>query len=149
MQTVLESRIPDTTKAFLRLGRRGRRRATQALRQSEQLIAAACDCTNVGVWTENQTTGELITSPAVKRLHGLREQAEINRAVVSAAVHPEDRPRVEACRRAISDDKPSVVEYRTLSPDGTVRWLLAQARVIADSGGGNRLVGVVQDITDR
>jgi PAS domain S-box-containing protein len=64
-------------------------------------------------------------------------------------VHPEDRPRVEACRRAINDDKPSVVEYRTLWPDGTVRRLLAQARFIADSGGGNRLVGVVQDITDR
>jgi len=147
VQAALENCILDAAaNAFLRLGHAGRWRPEQALRQSEKLIRMALPCTSVGVWTEIRATGEWIASPIAKLLHGLPEQAEINYEVVSAAVHPEDRPRVEAFRRSMKDGK---LEYRTLWPDGTVRWLLAKVRFIADPGGGNRLVGVIQDITDR
>lgn len=73
----------------------------------------------------------------------------MNYEVASAAVHPEDRQRVEASKHAMKDGRPLVVEYRTLWPDGTVRWLLAQARFIGHKGNRTRLVGVIQNITDR
>lgn len=150
MQTVAENSILDTvSEAFLRLDRAGRRRAKQTLRQSEKLLRVTLDCANVGVWTENRVTGEFTASPVAKRLHGLPEQTEMNYEVASAAVHPEDRQRVEASKHAMKDGRPLVVEYRTLWPDGTVRWLLAQARFIGHKGKRTRLVGVVQNITDR
>jgi hypothetical protein len=75
MQTVLGNHILDTaTEAFLRLDRAGRRRPEQALRQSEELIQMALDCTNVGVWTENRATGEFLASPIAKRCMDFRSR---------------------------------------------------------------------------
>jgi PAS domain S-box-containing protein len=58
------------------------------------------------------------------------------------------------CCRATSATQPGAdpsfsFEHRTLSADGTVRWLLAQGRVFFDGDRAVRVAGTALDITDR
>jgi two-component system, NarL family, sensor histidine kinase UhpB len=66
------------------------------------------------------------------------------------AVHPEDRPRIEA---ALADDglsRPYDEVYRIVRPDETVRWIWDRAVVVRDAAGRVRhLAGIAADITGR
>ncbi len=53
-----------------------------------------------------------------------------------------------ALRRAIDDGTPYHSEHRTVWPDGTVRWLVSNAETLKGRSSW-RLVGLVQDVTDR
>jgi PAS domain S-box-containing protein len=66
-------------------------------------------------------------------------------------VHPDDRARVQASERAaISQGAPHDLDYRIIRPDGEVRLIHEEGEVIRDgSGAPVRMVGTVQDITER
>src|SRR6185503_3424740 len=66
-------------------------------------------------------------------------------------VHPDDR---EAVRRtsenAIVNDAPYNIEHRIVRGDGAVRWVQTKADVVRnDARKPLRMVGTIQDITDR
>jgi signal transduction histidine kinase/CheY-like chemotaxis protein len=65
-------------------------------------------------------------------------------------VHPDD---VEAVRRAgrvaLAGHAPYKVDHRIVRLDGTVRWVHEEAQIIRDRAGQPRMLGVVQDITER
>ncbi|ROR02943.1 hybrid sensor histidine kinase/response regulator [Desulfosoma caldarium] len=68
----------------------------------------------------------------------------------SACLHPEDRDRVLAeRRRALKEAQPLSCEYRLISHDGQVRWVLDQARVVHGTDGTRKLHGILHDITER
>ncbi|HXH38287.1 MAG TPA: ATP-binding protein [Thermoanaerobaculia bacterium] len=71
--------------------------------------------------------------------------------LMSTYVHPEDRARLaEACERARTEDAPLDLEHRIRTRGGGERVLhLRGQRVLDDSGTAVRIVGVVQDITER
>jgi two-component system sensor kinase FixL len=66
-------------------------------------------------------------------------------------VHPEDRAlRDSTVQRALETQGGYEIEYRTLLPDGTVRWIGARARCVSDEHGAlTRLIGVSMDVTER
>jgi len=66
-------------------------------------------------------------------------------------VHPEDRCLVsEASRKAQESGEDYHIEHRIVRTDGQVRFVLEHARVDPGrSGGSARLIGTIQDITDR
>src|SRR6185369_17203884 len=66
-------------------------------------------------------------------------------------VHPEDRATREiAIRRALETRGGYEIEYRSLEPDGTVRWINGRARCIdPNDGTGLKLFGVSIDVTAR
>jgi PAS domain S-box-containing protein len=66
-------------------------------------------------------------------------------------VHPEDQARVrEVLIDAIQTKRPYTVEFRTLWPDGTVRWAAARGRFHYSSAGEpERKYGITVDITER
>jgi PAS domain S-box-containing protein len=69
----------------------------------------------------------------------------------AARLHPDDRAETE---RAVHDAQESggdyAHEFRTLHPDGTVRWLSAQGQFFYDAAGAPvRMVGVMIDTTAR
>ncbi len=67
-----------------------------------------------------------------------------------ACLHPEDRERVLAeRRRALEEARPLCCEYRLVSPDGQVRWVLDQASVVHAKDGTRQLHGILHDITER
>ena len=71
--------------------------------------------------------------------------------VLSRSIHPDD---IEAVRAAISqgqaDGQPLEVQFRRYRPDGALQWISAALVTILDaSGRPRRMIGVLQDITDR
>jgi PAS domain S-box-containing protein len=66
-----------------------------------------------------------------------------------AIVHSDDRPRVEAAiERSLSNGTPFEIELRAPRPDGSIWWLASKA-AWRESPGDKRLIGLVQDITER
>lgn len=65
-------------------------------------------------------------------------------------VHPDDLPRVQAHLReyAQSDNRLREVEFRCRHQHGEWRWLHSRERLFA-AGGGNLVLGVAVDVTDR
>ena len=68
-----------------------------------------------------------------------------------ACLHPDDRDAVRAASRAaVANGVPYDIEHRVLRPDGTIRWVHEQANILRDAQGRpRRMIGTVQDVTDR
>ncbi len=66
-------------------------------------------------------------------------------------IHPDDAPRVwEQFSAAITGKGEYHSEYRVTRPDGDVRWTAVHGAVLLDATGiPTRVIGVVQDITER
>jgi PAS domain S-box-containing protein len=129
----------------------GRKRAEQALRDSEENLRLALDGARLGTWQWKLETDELEGSPLSFALFGLPADTKFNFARFGASLHPEDRAHVgEAMRRCLAGEAEYDVEYRTIWPDGTERWIAARGRVYQNAGGKNVDVrGILFDITDR
>ncbi len=126
-----------------------RKRAEEAVRESESRLQMALHAAKAGTWEAVPDRGEFVASDLAQKLFGLAADNEgtINNAL--AAIVPEDRQNFDMeLRRAVQTGTAFQVEFRTSDPDGSVRWLNAQAepRPAADP---DRLIGLVQDVTDR
>lgn len=66
------------------------------------------------------------------------------------AVHPEDKDRVvRALGQALVGKEPFNIEHRIVCPDGSVRFVQGKAEVTFEEGRPVRVLGMVQDITDK
>ena len=66
-------------------------------------------------------------------------------------IHPDDQERVwKSANDAMRKRKPYMVEFRTLWPDGTVRWVEATGKFYySPDGEAERMLGMDVDITER
>jgi PAS domain S-box-containing protein len=66
-------------------------------------------------------------------------------------IHPDDQERVwKSANDAMYNHKPYMVEFRTLWPDGTVRWVEATGKFYySPDGEAERMFGMDVDITER
>ncbi len=124
------------------------------LRRSEAALNKAQRFAKVGSWTWHIKSNRLEWSDEMYRLFGIaRETFTGDLAdVIAHAIHPEDRAAVNAVNRAVAEDgTPTPLEYRILLPDGSVRFVWAEAGELNLDGAGKpeTLSGIVQDITER
>jgi PAS domain S-box-containing protein len=128
-----------------------RKRAEEALRDSEERLRLALDGARLGTWRWKLETDELEGSPLTFALFGLPPDTKFNFARFRSTLHPGDRIRVEeARRRALAGQSEYDVEYRSIWPDGTERWIAARGRVYQNAAGENtHMGGILFDITDR
>jgi PAS domain S-box-containing protein len=130
-----------------------RKRAEEALRESQQRLAMATAAGGVGIWDYDLGTGEIYIDPALKTILGFADH-EIRNHIDDWVkhIHPEDRERVLANLEVYLANEPPACEFehRLLHKDGSVRWFLARGTFIrlADET-PYRLVGTQTDITDR
>lgn len=129
-----------------------RKRAQEALRENEQMLAVAQRIAHVGNWVWEIPTGHLSWSDEVYRIFGLTPQ-EFPGTYQGflERVHPEDRSRVEAAIQATVDNHHRyAVDFRIRRPDGVERIVQASGEIELGPGGDPlRMVGAVQDITER
>ncbi len=130
-----------------------REESLKELRRSEASLAEAQHTAKLGNWDWNIQAGTLYWSDEIYRIFGLTPQAfDATYEAFLKSVHPEDHTRVtEAVNCAIaSDDTPYDIDHRIVLPDGTIRVVHEQAQVFRDpAGGALRMLGTVQDITER
>ncbi len=132
--------------------RRDHRRAEEALRESQTGLAKAQEIAHLGNWDWDIVTNELRWSDEIYRIFGLQPQ-EFG-ATYDAfldLVHSDDRDRVrESVYDTLYRGEPYGLDHRILLPDGEVRVVHEDGEVTLDeTGKPTRMVGTVQDITER
>ncbi len=130
-----------------------RRRAEEALRDSEERYALAVRGANDGIWDWNLETGEIYYSNRWKSMLGLDDD-EIPPTPESwfSRVHPEDLPklRTRLDRHLSGATEMFEDEHRLEHRDGNYRWMLARGLALhGKSGTPFRIAGSQTDITDR
>ncbi len=125
-------------------------RAELALRRSEARLLLAQDVGGIGTFEVRLDRDELEASAQMFRLYGLPERQGCSTAYFVDAVLEEDRGLVYSPERRLDPAAPTTAEYRIRrANDGALRWIRRVARRIEGRGLAPRLIGVVQDVTDR
>lgn len=106
-------------------------------------LARAQEVGGLGWWEFDVDNQRLVWSPMVAAIMGLPEKIEASLALVAEQSHPDDRPRVLDLHRNLATAPGTSLTYRICRPDGEVRWI----RETIDHGSGNRVLGVMRDIT--
>jgi len=127
-----------------------RRRAEEALRESEARYRAAVQALSGIPWTTN-AEGEMAgEQPGWAALTG-QSQEEYQRNGWVNAVHPGDaQPTIECWNAAVAKRKPFVFEHRVRRHDGVWRCFAIRAiPVLRDDGTVLQWVGVHTDVTEQ
>jgi len=135
-----------------------RRAVEEALRRNEAVLAQAGQMVSFGAWevdlsnTEDINRNSVIWSDEVYRIFGYEPgTVEVSTDLFYGHVHPDDRQRVEeAYRAAVYEGVPYNLEHRIVRADGAERVVQAHAVLGVDEAGRPyRIIGAVQDITER
>ena len=127
-------------------------RETEArLLRSEEHLRLATEGADLGVWYWDMATQTLNWSERSKVHLGLPPGEEPNFDNFYRAMHPDDRPRVEALiAQAVAERSEYAAEYRVRWTDGSEHWISAPGRVYTHPDGSLRgMGGITQDITAR
>jgi PAS domain S-box-containing protein len=127
-----------------------RERNAEILKQSEQLRLAA-QGSQMGLWCLNEVTKELFWDARTREMFGAPVDGDVTRETFYRALHPDDVERVSSTwRHAFEHGLPYEIEFRSLRPDGTIRWIYARGSGYYDDAAKPiRMVGVAFDITER
>ena len=129
-----------------------RKRAEDALRESEERLRIALAAAEMGVWSVDVRTGAAERSARFYEIYGYTpDPAGATVDDFYERVHPDDLPRVRAAvEAALRVERPYREEFRIVRPDGRTCWVHTEGRCLRDeSGAPDRLTGVVYDVTGR
>lgn len=130
-----------------------RRRAEEALRESDAFLRAATWAADVRLWSWSVPDDTLhLAEPLRIRLGYSAQELPDDWASLEALVHPSDRDHFVAARHraCASGDDRYEQEFRMRHRDGHWVWILSRARIDRDADGNAiRFVGGHLDITAR
>ncbi len=110
------------------------------------------NATSEAIWDFNLTTNEIYRSDAFYKISGYKKEAVGNTLNWwLEKLHPEDREQVNSnIENALQTGKTNwQSEYRFKYADGTYRYILDKGFAVYENKKAVRLIGAIQDITDR
>ncbi|MGZ8995962.1 MAG: PAS domain S-box protein, partial [Rhodospirillales bacterium] len=128
---------------------------TQAVAQqrAEERLSAALRAGRLGIHHFDPRSGVIEWDAAAARIWGVPADEVVTYEMFVASLHPDDVPHVEALvTRALdpAGEGRYEAEYRVIDrTDGSKRWVRADGDVVFENGEPVRLVGTVQDVTER
>jgi diguanylate cyclase (GGDEF)-like protein/PAS domain S-box-containing protein len=134
----------------------GRRRAEQALRQSDARLRQAVRVSDIGILDHDHFRDTIYWSPELRRIYGIGADEVVTLPGIIGHLHAEDRERIAAAVRRAHDpsgDGLFDVEHRIVRRDGEIRWLATRSQTVFEGEGDKRrplrTVGAVIDFTER
>jgi PAS domain S-box-containing protein len=125
-----------------------RRRAEDALRQSEMYLAEAQRLSRTGSFGWRVATGEIIWSEETFRILDYDRATKPSLGLVLQRTHPEDLAAVARyLDRVAREGTDWEFERRLLMPDGSVKHIRAVARAVRDAQGKLEFIGAIMDVT--
>ncbi|MES2022401.1 MAG: PAS domain-containing protein [Pseudomonadota bacterium] len=139
----------ETTATVLQT--EAKRQADMALEESQRSLQRAQEAGQVGLFAIDLGTGTLTGTAEFFKLFGLQPLPSIPAAMIDDLVVPEDAAIIANATTRPSERADLNVEYRVRRADTSeLRWLERRAELECDdSGAALRMVGIVQDITER
>ncbi|OPY28672.1 MAG: putative diguanylate cyclase [Methanocella sp. PtaU1.Bin125] len=127
----------------------GRKRAEEALRESEASLARAQAIAHLASWEVDVRTNLVLGSEELYRMFNLKPDISMDAYI--AKFHPDDRATVlESINAAIYQGKRYSTDYRIVPRPGDIRHVHADGEVVYDESGlPVKFFGTVQDITER
>lgn len=127
-----------------------RKRAEAALRASEAFLERTGRVAGVGGWELDLRTEVLLWSLETRRIHGVAADYVPSLETAVRFYAPEDRPLIEAAvQLGITSGQPWDLALRLDTRDGRRIWVRAVGEAEFQDGQAVRLIGAVQDITER
>jgi PAS domain S-box-containing protein len=129
-----------------------RKIAAEALESNRRQLAEAQKLAQIGSWEWSPLSGETTRSEELYRIFGW--DPSVNPPALDAfmeLVHPDERQRVsEVVEDSVANCEPFRFETRIVRADGTARIIESYGEVVeVVDGKAAKLVGTVQDLTDR
>lgn len=124
------------------------------LAETERQLERALSVGGIATWNWDLEEGKIYGDSNLAYLFG-RDIKEVESGLpledFVAAIHPEDRKEAyNNIQKTIKEDVPFDMEYRTISRDGTVHWVIVRGKLERDGDGhATRFPGALIDITDR
>ncbi len=128
------------------------RAMTEKIRENEQRLRLALEATGMGTWDADLSARRIRHSERSGQICGVPpDRLESPWDDRIARIHPDDRGLVQrAVEEAARTGARYDATYRLLMPDGTYRWISAQAVVFSGADGkASRAIGVLADVTER
>ncbi|GBG14720.1 histidine kinase [Novimethylophilus kurashikiensis] len=129
-----------------------RRRAQAALRESEERLRLAKRAAGLGVFDRDLLRDTVTLDARAREILGLEEDAVVTPEQLMAQVHPEDDAlRRSALKQAMNPHGTGeyYLEYRNSQSSAPERWVAASGQVFFEDDEPVRIVGTLQDITER
>ena len=129
-----------------------RRRAEEALRQSEERLQLVARATNDTVWDWDMRANTIWHNEGLRTVFGHTGEAEATSlAWMASHIHPEDRDRVLATLDAAAarGDETWSQEYRFRRGDDSYAHVFARGYILYESSMAIRMVGVLLDLSER
>jgi PAS domain S-box-containing protein len=127
------------------------KRAQEAIADSEARLRIAKAAAGLGIHDYDVRTGTIQWDERTRELWGVPADEPITFELWRESLHPDDRARtladVEAALRPTGGEYRS--QYRIVDRAGRIRWIEATGQVTFAADVPVRLVGTVQDVTER
>lgn len=119
------------------------------LLENEARLKLALDAGNMAVWEVDVDQGTVAHSPKLNQLCGFPPDSQPTVAEFQAMYAPGELDRIQqlAAELAARGETRMETELRLLWPDGTPKWAGLRAQQAPTADGGNRVIGVLYDIT--
>ncbi len=142
--------FPDGSAVAEASGLAHRGTTERALEESQTRLSLALQASGMAVWEWDMVQGGFYLSPDCQSLMGVTSFDGRYESFL-AAVHLEDRSRIEAAaRHALAQHDTCRSEFRVVLQDGRVRWLSKLGRAHYDSQGRpEKFIGTMQDVTEQ
>lgn len=121
------------------------------LQRSNESLREAQRVAKLGIWSWDLETGAITWSGEAMNIYGQTpEQGPLTYETALMRMHPDDREAFRTySEQAVRKGGESTIEYRIQCPDGTVRIVSEQSKILTDEAKRPiQMIGIFRDVTE-